>query len=353
MSQGFPARALARGGLRLSEIGFGAAPLGNLYRAVGDTEALATCRAALDAGITYFDTAPYYGFGLSERRLGDALRDSSSVQISTKVGRLLEPDAAIEPHVLRQGFASRLQFRPVFDYRYDAIFASWQASIQRLGLPFIDMLYVHDIGRRTHGEAHAHYFVQLTEGRGFRALEELRSSGAIRAFGLGVNEIEVCLEAMDHTDLDIILLAGRYTLLEQGALDRLLPACEQRGISVVIGGPYNSGILATGTRHSGPLYYDYAPASADIIERVRRLESCCERFAVPLAAAALQFPLSHRNVVSVIPGLGSPLQMEKTRALYETVIPAELWSTLRTEGLLRGDAPVPAVARGAAAPARA
>lgn len=353
MSQGFPTRALARGGLRLSEIGFGAAPLGNLYRAIDDTQARATCRAAFDAGITYFDTAPYYGFGLSERRLGDALRDSRVIQISTKVGRLLEPDAAIEPNLVRQGFASRFQFTPVFDYRYDAIFASWQASIQRLGLPVIDMLYVHDIGRRTHGEAHARYFAQLTEGRGFRALEELRSSGAIKAYGLGVNEIEVCLEAMDHTDLDIILLAGRYTLLEQGALERLLPACQQRGISVVIGGPYNSGILATGTQHGGPVYYDYAPASIDVIERVRRLEFCCKRFEIPLAAVALQFPLNHPSVVSVIPGLGSPLQVEETRALYETVIPAELWSTLRTDGLLRGDAPVPAVVQGAAAPARA
>ena len=341
MSKEFTTRALARADLRLSDIGLGTAPLGNLYRPVSDAEALGTCRAALDAGISYFDTAPYYGFGLSERRLGDALREHDSVRVSTKVGRLLEPDVTIEPHGLRDGFVSPLRFRPVFDYRHEAIYASWRASLQRLGLPSLDILYVHDIGRRTHGADHEHYFTQLTKGGGLRALEELRSTGAIKAFGLGVNEIEVCLQAMDHTDLDVILLAGRYTLLEQKALDRLLPACERRGTSVVIGGPYNSGILAAGTRHGGSLYHDYAPAPSAVVERVRRLEACCERFDVPLAAAALQFPLGHKSVVSVIPGLAGTAQLEQTRALYQTVIPAELWSTLKAEGLLREDAPVP------------
>jgi D-threo-aldose 1-dehydrogenase len=325
----------------VSEIGFGAAPLGNLYSRIGDAEALLTCRAALDAGITYFDTAPYYGFGLSERRLGDALRGRGSCQVSTKVGRLLKPDASISTNAPRQGFVSSMPFTAAFDYSYEGILASWQASIQRLGLAGIDVLYVHDIGALTHGAGAAHCFAQLTTGGGFRALEELRSSGAIKAYGLGVNEIDICLQALAHTDLDGILLAGRYTLLEQTALETLLPECRQRQVSVVIGGPYNSGILATGTRHGGPLHYNYAAAPPAIVDRVRRLESCCDEFAIPLAAAALQFPLAHPCVASVIPGLDSPGQIARTRVLYDTAIPAEFWTALKSSGLLRADAPCP------------
>lgn len=343
MSKGFASRVL-KTGLRLSEIGLGGAPLGNLYRPLDDEQARLTCRAALDAGVTYFDTAPFYGFGLSERRLGDALRGHRHYAVSTKVGRLLKPDPSVLDDSLRQGYASALPFAAVYDYTYDGILASWEASLQRLGLASIDVLYVHDIGAHTHGPMSEHFFSQLTAGGGFRALRELRSGGAIKAYGLGVNEIEVCRMALGHTDPDILLLAGRYTLLEQSALDDLLPECQRREVAMVIGGPYNSGILATGTGHGGALYYNYAPAPAAVIERVRRLESCCAEFAIPLAAAALQFPLAHPSVVSVIPGLVSAAQIAQTGALYATEIPVEFWSALKRQDLLRSDAPCPGVA---------
>ncbi len=267
-----PSRRVGQTALTVTELGFGAAPLGNLYTAVSDTDANEACVAALEIGIAYFDTAPYYGFGLSERRVGDGLRGRDSIVLSTKVGRLLKPDSEVRGMHERHCFCSPMPFRPVYDYSFDGIMASWEASTQRLGLSRIDILYVHDIGRRTHGDSSEIYFRHLTGGGGFRALEQLRSAGLIQAFGLGVNEIAVCLEAMNYAHLDVILLAGCYTLLEQSALDVLLPACERSGTSIVVGGPYNSGILATGTRHDGVLHYDYGIAPQSIVDRVRRLE---------------------------------------------------------------------------------
>jgi D-threo-aldose 1-dehydrogenase len=254
---------------------------------------------------------------------------------------LLKADATLRGSTERHGFCSPLPFKAEFDYSFDGVMASWTASQQRLGLAGIDILYVHDIGSLTHGSRHEATFRQLTDGGGFRALEHLRAGGAIQAFGLGVNETAICLEAMKHTHLDVILLAGRYTLLEQSALDALLPACARSGVSVVVGGPYNSGILATGTRHGGALHYDYGIAPQTVVERVRRLEAQCDRHGVPLAAAALQFPLAHPQVASVIPGLGSPRLIERTLELLRTVIPDALWRDLKNEDLLRADAPVP------------
>jgi D-threo-aldose 1-dehydrogenase len=335
-----PTRPIGRTTLAVTELGFGAASLGNLYQTVSDSDARETANAALHAGIAYFDTAPYYGFGLSERRVGDALRGHAGIVLSTKVGRLLTADPTIHSNAPRHGFCSPLPFKPEFDYSFEGVMRSWEASQQRLGLASIDILYVHDIGSATHADRHEQAFRQLTGG-GFRALEQLRSSGAIRAFGLGVNEIPICLEAMTHAYLDVILLAGRYTLLEQNALDALLPACVRRGTSIVVGGPYNSGILATGTRHGGTLHYDYEVAPQGIIDRVRRLEAQCERHNVPLAAAALQFPLAHPQVASVIPGFGSPHHIERTMKLYRTNIPEAFWHDLKHQGLLHAEAPVP------------
>jgi len=327
--------------LRVTELGFGAAPLGNLFRTISDGDARDTVTAALEAGITHVDTAPYYGFGLSERRVGDALRGVDGLVLSSKVGRLLQADSSIRGSEPRYGYCSPMPFEPIYDYTFDGVMSSWETSRQRLGLARINILYVHDIGRLTHGEHHEATFRQLTDGGGFRALERLRSEGAIQAFGLGVNETAVCLEAMRHVHLDVLLLAGRYTLLEQGALDALLPACAHSGTSIVIGGPYNSGILATGTRHGGPLHYDYEIAPQAVVERARRIEAVCDRFSVPLAAAALQFPLAHPQVASVIPGVGSRAHLERTLSLYKTEIPAALWQELKNEGLLRSDAPAP------------
>ncbi|MDP9011798.1 MAG: aldo/keto reductase [Pseudomonadota bacterium] len=327
----------------VTELGFGAAPLGNLYRSIDGDAAQDAVSAALDAGIAYFDTAPFYGLGLSERRLGDALRDREAAVLSTKVGRLLKPDPTVHGLEPRHGFHSPMPFRPCYDYSFDGVMTSWEASQHRLGLVKIDILYVHDVGRLTHGDYHEVAFRQLADGGGFRALEELRAAGAIQAFGLGVNETAVCLDAMEQVHLDVILLAGRYTLLEQDALEDLLPACARAGTSIVVGGPYNSGILATGTKLGGPLHYNYEIAPPSVVERVRRIEVHCDRHGIPLAAAALQFPLAHPQVASVIPGLDSRHQVARTLELYHTNIPDPFWQELKAEGLLHPAAPVPAV----------
>jgi D-threo-aldose 1-dehydrogenase len=338
----FPLRALGRTGLQVTELGFGAAPLGNLFRPLPEETARATLAAAEKASFGYYDTAPFYGFGLSERRLGDVLRHRKDVVVSTKVGRLLRPVAGpVDENDVRHGYATSMPFEPVFDYSYDAVMRSYEASLQRLGLSRIDILYIHDIGVLTHGEENASRMAELTKGGGLKALEELREGGAIAGFGMGVNEVPACLEVMAHARLDAILLAGRYTLLEQTPLDDLFPRCEEVGTAIVIGGPYNSGILAVGTKTSAPLYYDYEAAPPAVIEKVRQIEMVCDRHQVPLAAAALQFPLAHPLVASVIPGVDSPARVEQTLALYRHKIPAALWQELRTEKLIRADAPIP------------
>ena len=337
----FPLRPLGRTGLSVTELGFGTAPLGNLFRPLTDAAARATLAAAREAGFGYYDTAPFYGFGLSERRLGDALR-GRDVVLSTKVGRLLRPvTGPVDERVVRHGYATPMPFVPVYDYSYDGIMRSFDASQQRLGLSRIDILYIHDIGRMTHGDENTARMAELTKGRGLKALEELRAARRIAGFGMGVNEVAACLEVTDQARLDVILLAGRYTLLEQTALDTLFPRCEAAGTAVVVGGPYNSGILAVGTRTAAPLFYNYEPAPADIITRVRAIEAICDFHGVPLAAAALQFPLAHKLVASVIPGLDSPERVAQTVALYRHPIPAQLWHDLKAQGLLREDAPTP------------
>ncbi len=336
-------RELGATGLKVTELGFGTAPLGNLFRPLPDESARNTLLAAEEAGFGYYDTAPFYGFGLSERRLGDALRHRGGVVLSTKVGRLLTPvPGPVDATQVRHGYATPMPFAPVFDYSYDAVMRSYEASLQRLGLSSIDILYIHDIGTMTHGEQNEARMAELTRGGGLRALEELREGGDIAGFGMGVNEVAACLEVMDHARLDVILLAGRYTLLEQTPLDALFPACEKAGTAIVIGGPYNSGILAVGTKTDAPLYFNYEPAPPDVIEKVRKIEAVCERHGVPLAAAALQFPLAHSLVASVIPGLDSPQRVVQTLALYHHKIPPALWQDLRGEGLIRADAPIPA-----------
>ena len=333
---------IGKTGLQISPIGFGAAPLGNLYAPLDDQTARETGEAAIDAGLRYVDTAPYYGFGLSERRVGDIVRGRDPVVVSTKVGRLLVPDADVRDDRERSGFRSAMPFRAVFDYGYDAIMRSFEASLHRMGLARVDLLYIHDIGRLTHGDAHAHHWRQLVDGGGLRALETLRADGAIAGFGVGVNEIAVCLELMAETQLDAILLAGRYTLLEQEALDALLPACAAAGTSIVVGGPYNSGILATGVGGPGPHRYDYGPAPRDVIAKVAAIETVATRHDVALAAAALRFPLAHPQVASVIPGLDSPQRVREAAAFHAAVIPHDFWRELKAEGLLRADAPTPA-----------
>lgn len=338
---GLASREIGQTGLRVSELGFGAAALGNLYRPVGNAAAQQTLEAALAAGLTYFDTAPFYGFGLSERRVGDALRECPNAVLSTKVGRLLVPDATVTDDRERHGFRSAQPFRPVYDYTHDGVMRSFEDSLQRLGLTRINLLYVHDIGSLTHGCEAPRHFEALTRGGGLSALGRLRDEGVIDAFGIGVNEVQVCLDVMAEARLDVILLAGRYTLLEQAALVDLFPKCEAAGTSVIVGGPYNSGILATGTHTVETLFYDYAPAPPNIVAKVAAIERVCERHDVPLAAAALQFPLGHRSVSSVIPGMGSQRRIRQTLDLFTHVIPDVFWAELKAEGLVAEDAPTP------------
>lgn len=339
---GLPRRKIGKTELEIVTLGLGCASLGNLYRPVTDVQARETVRCALDAGLCYLDTAPYYGFGLSERRVGDALRQEtrSSLVLSTKVGRLLQPCRLVDEDETRYGFHSPMPFEPVYDYSYDGIMRSYEDSLQRLGLNRIDILYLHDIGRVTHGDDNALLFKIAMES-GYKALDELRSAGQISAFGLGVNEYEVCEEALEYGNFDCFLLAGRYTLLEQEALDTFLPKCEVRNISVIIGGVYNSNILVLGTKSEQTLYYNYEPAPPAIIERVQRLETVCDEFQVSLPAAALQFPLACPAVANVIVGMGNPQRIKHTLELFTMNIPAEFWQALRSEGLLHPAAPVP------------
>lgn len=336
-----PHRAIGRTGLTVPELGFGAASLGNLYAPVSDADARGAIDAALAAGLRYVDTAPHYGRGLSERRVGEAVRLQPEVVVSTKVGRLMDPDPAVTDDRERDGFRSPMPFRMRYDYTHDGILRSHEHSLQRLGVARVDLLYVHDIGGYTHGDAAERYWQQLTTGGGLKALERLRDEGSIAGFGVGVNEIQVCLDVMQEARLDAILLAGRYTLLEQNALDVLFPACAAAGTSIVIGGPYNSGILATGTKSGGTLHYDYGPAPEAVVEKVRGIEAVADRHGVRLPAAALAFVLAHPLVASVIPGIGSATRVAQTIDLYREAIPATFWQELRAAGLLRANAPVP------------
>jgi D-threo-aldose 1-dehydrogenase len=234
-----------------------------------------------------------------------------------------------------------MPFQPAYDYTYDGVLRSHEASLQRLGLARVNILFVHDIGRLTHGDSNATYWRQLNEGGGFKALQQLRNQGAIDAFGVGVNEIEACLEALEETSLDVVLLAGRYTLLEQEAMDELLPACSAANTSVIVGAPYNSGILASGIRADRAPHYNYGAAPQAVVERVARIERIADAHATPMAAAALQFPLAHPSVASVIPGQSGPEEVRATLSFFHHPIPRAFWEELRAEGLLRDDAPTP------------
>lgn len=329
-------KTLSRVDLRLTALGLGCAQMGGLYRATSAREVEEVFASAWAAGVRYFDTAPYYGYTRSEHRLGAQLADCPRHEyvVSTKVGRLLRPDASVAPG--DGGWANPYPFRPQYDYSYSGVMRSFEDSQQRLGLAHIDILYVHDIGRDTHGEQHAHYWQQLTTGGGFRALDELRGSGATKAVGLGVNEWQVVMDSMREFDLDCTMLAGRYTLLEQDCLTPFLDECMRRGNAIVAAGPFNSGVLAGNTK------FNYAEAPPAVLARVQALALACEEFGVPLQAAALQFPLAHPAVVSCVTGTHTAAQLQQNVAWLETPLPATLWQALRARGLLHPDAPVPA-----------
>jgi D-threo-aldose 1-dehydrogenase len=325
-----PTRPVGRGArtLALSSVGFGAAPIGNMHRAITEEEAEETIEAAWEAGIRYFDTAPLYGHGLSERRIGSVLRHKprDSFVISTKVGRVLESCGQGEqPSGI---YVATPPVRARFAYDYEGVMSSFETSLERLRLDRVDILYVHDVDAMTHGssEAAEARIAELLDEGGWKALSELRSAGTVSAIGLGVNENRACEIMLKQADPDIFLLAGRYTLLDRSAADVLLPACLERGVSVVLGGPYNSGILATGPTESA--YYDYRPASEAILERTRAIEATCCRFGVKLSDAALQFPLRHRAIVCVIPGSQSTAQVRQNVESFTRDIPEALWEAL-------------------------
>jgi D-threo-aldose 1-dehydrogenase len=324
-----------------ARLGMGTAAIGNLYRAVSDAEAWATLAAAFAAGIRYFDTAPHYGFGLAERRLGAALATLDPDQeaiVSTKVGRLLVPTQA---EGIRHGFVDADPFEPVFDYSGDAILRSLDGSRRRLRRDRIDLLLAHDLGETTHGEAHeAHLGAFLATG--YPAMRALRDRGEVDAIGIGVNEVAICETLLDRVELDAILIAGRYTLLDRGA-EALLERCRALGVRVIVGGPYNSGILARDPAEidAAALHYDYAQADPAIVARARRLAEICAEFGVALPDAALNFPLRHPQVASVIPGLVGEAQVADAVARFAASIPDALWAALdaaadpRPEGKVR------------------
>jgi D-threo-aldose 1-dehydrogenase len=325
-----PTRPASRSSLRLTELSLGGAQLGNLYQAMTDERADAIVDAAWNLGIRYFDTAPHYGLGLSERRLGRVLaeRPRDEYVISTKVGRRLEP--LDRPRPLDDGgFDVPGSHRRLWDFSRDGVLRSLEESLERLGLDRVDVVFLHDPDH--HRDA--------AFGTAYPALEELRAQGVVSAIGAGMNQTAMLADFARHTDMDLLMLAGRYTLLEQTALDELLPVCERRGVRIVAAGVFNSGLLARASP-ADDAKYDYSAAPEQLIRRARSIATVCERHGTTLPAAALAFPLGHPAVVSVCVGAHSPAQLDRNVRLCRAGVPLDVWAELKAEGLLRADAPV-------------
>jgi D-threo-aldose 1-dehydrogenase len=331
-------RVHQRSGLSLTAMGYGGAPIGNFNGSFTDSEAAQMVAQSWNQGVRYFDTAPGYGNGLSEYRLGRALRcyERTDLVISTKVGRLLTRTVGAP--------STNGQYRDIppfvadFDYSYDGVMRAVEQSMHRMLTDRFDVLFIHDCDRYTHGSAQPEYFRQALVSA-FPALESLRGQGVVKAIGFGVNETEVMAEAVKAADVDLCLLAGRYTLLEQEPLDALLPMCQERGVGIVLGGVYNSGVLATGPVRGARFNYDQAPA--DVLTKVAAIEKVCQRHNVALPAVALQFAYAHPAVLSICIGARNQEQQEHNANLFESAVPHELWSELREAQLIREDAPTP------------
>jgi len=332
-------RKLGRVDLEVTAFGFGTAPLGNIFRSVSEVDSEQMFRTAWDAGVRFYDTAPMYGHGLAELRTGYALRwkNRDDFVLASKVGRRLRP--APRAGIDFAPWVDAAPFAIDFDYSYDGTMRAFEDSLQRLALERIDICFIHDIDVFTRGAEQPVVFKQAMDGC-WRALEKLRSEGLVKAIGVGVNEWQVCHEALQQRDFDCFLLAGRYTLLEQEALDQFLPLCVKRGAAVVVGGGFNSGVLATGARPGAK--YNYAPAPAQVLERVARIEAVCANHQVPLPAAALQFVVAHPAIPSFIAGTRTVAQLQQNLAWFGHPIPGAFWKELKSLGLLREDAPVPA-----------
>ncbi|WP_336057991.1 aldo/keto reductase [Nitratireductor sp. CH_MIT9313-5] len=308
-------RKIGRSDVEVTEIAFGCASIGNLYREVSDEDAQAVLRTAWDAGIRYFDTAPHYGRGLSEMRLGRFLAGREGFQLSTKVGRVLSPAKA--PIAEADSYQNPAQNDVRYDYSGDGIEESLEQSFERLGVSRADIIFVHDIGEYTHGTANADH-MEAFFGSGYERLVRLKERGRIGAFGLGVNECQVCLDVMDHGPIDVILLAGRLTLLDRSGEEALVPRCLEEGTSLVLGGVFNSGILATGPVEGAT--YDYGPAPQDVLERVGELKAIAESHGVGLPTAALHFAREHPATAAVLLGTAKPSSLTRNlNALGESV----------------------------------
>ncbi len=334
-------RSLGRTGVELTQLGYGGASIGELYTTMPEEQAVGAVRAAWDAGIRYFDTAPWYGRGLSELRIGSGLRGQprEAFVVSTKVGRWLRPPADPASYTTAP-WAGGTRFEVVFDYTYDGIMRSVEQSRLRLGITRFDLAIIHDLDHVYHGSGSDFdtKFQALTSS-GWRALEELKSNGEIAGIGAGINTRGMIPRFLGAVNLDFFLVAMPYTLLDQDVLDVDFPACAEQGIGFVIGSVFASGILAVGPIEGAP--YGYAAAEPEILDRVRRIATVCARHDVPLAAAALQFPLGSPAVASVIPGASRPDHVARNVAAFRHPIPADLWAELKRDGLLRVDAPVP------------
>jgi D-threo-aldose 1-dehydrogenase len=318
---------LGRTALSVTRFGLGTAPLAGLFEEVDEGQALRVIQRAWEAGIRFFDTAPLYGHGLAELRLGRVLRERPRAEftLATKVGRLLRADVPPEPGQVFRGVPP---VNPLFDFSYDGVMRSVEESLERLGLSRIDVLHIHDPDN---------HFDEALSGA-YRALTQLRTDGVIGAVGAGMNQSEMLTRFAREGEFDCFLLAGRYTLLEQGALDELLPVCLEQGIAIIAGGVYNSGILADPKPGA---HYNYKAAPAHLLERAQRIRAVCERNGVSLKAAAVQFPLGHPAVASVVIGCRSLAQLDESLEMFEVDIPPALWQELKTEGLLRDDVPTP------------
>ncbi len=331
-------RPLGRSRLPVSTLGFGGAPLGDLYAHLDEAQAVATVEAAITGGVTLFDTSPLYGHGLSEHRIGAALRrvPREGLVLSTKVGRVAEPFAGRGDG---SGYRGGLPHGMRFDYSYDGAMRSLEQSALRLGVDHIDIVLIHDVDVWTHGAALIEQrFSEAMDGA-YRALEALRAAGAVKAIGVGVNEAQMCERFARAGDFDTMLLAGRYSLLEQPALASFMPLALEKGIGLMLGGVFNSGILATGPVPGAR--YNYNPAPPEILARVAAIEAVCTRHGVPLRRAALQFPLGHEAVASLVMGAVSPAEVADQIAELSQPVPAALWAELKADGLLAADVPVP------------
>jgi D-threo-aldose 1-dehydrogenase len=328
-----------RTGLEVTPFGFGTAPIGNIFREINEETSDAMIQESWEQGVRYYDTAPMYGHGLSELRTGHSLRwkNRDEFVLSSKVGRILKP--ARKADIDYAPWTNAGRFTMHFDYSYDGVMRSFEDSLQRLNLEHMDICFIHDIDVFTRGADQPEVFEQAMGGA-WKALSKLKEEGALKAIGVGVNEWEVCHAALERHDFDCFLLAGRYTLLEQDSLDEFLPLCEERGAAVVVGGGFNSGILATGAKEGAK--YNYAPAPANIIDRVQKIEAVCAEYSVPLPAAALQFVTAHPAIPTFMAGTRTVEQLQQNLAWFSHDIPADFWADLKKKGLLRDDAPTPA-----------